>query len=103
MGRGIITGNTSTQYDMYGTRNNNSNILTTRTRDAEVTADLKERIAAEVKKMAPQIDNVYVSANPDFVGRMASYMEDVRLGHPIQGFVAEFNALVERIFPAKAG
>ena len=68
----------------------------------DVTADMKERIAAEVKKMAPQIDHVYVSANPDFVSRMTSYMEDVRLGHPIQGFVAEFNALVERIFPVKA-
>ena len=68
----------------------------------EVTAVMKERIAAEVKKMAPQIDHVYVSANPDFITRMTSYMEDVRLGHPIQGFVAEFNALVERIFPVKA-
>ena len=68
----------------------------------DVTAEMKERIAAEVKKMAPQIDHVYVSANPDFVSRMTSYMEDVRLGHPIQGFVAEFNALVERIFPVKA-
>ena len=64
----------------------------------EVTTVMKERIAAEVKKMAPQIDHVYVSANPDFITRMTSYMEDVRLGHPIQGFVAEFNALVERIF-----
>ena len=43
----------------------------------EVTTVMKERIAAEVKKMAPQIDHVYVSANPDFITRMTSYMEDV--------------------------
>jgi hypothetical protein len=70
---------------------------------SELAQGLKHRIAAEVVRMAPQIENVYVSANPDFVARMTSYMEDVRLGHPIQGYVAEFNAMVERIFPARAG
>ncbi|WP_164545724.1 YhcN/YlaJ family sporulation lipoprotein [Paenibacillus albus] len=66
-----------------------------------VTGDLKSRIASEVKSMAPQINEVYVSANPDFVDRMTGYMNDVRLGHPIQGFIAEFNAMVDRIFPAR--
>jgi hypothetical protein len=77
--------------------------LGTTAASADVAQMLKHRIAMEVHKMAPQINNVYVSANPDFVGRMTSYMEDVRLGHPIQGFVAEFNAMVERIFPAHSG
>ncbi len=103
MSRGMNSGNTSTDYDMYGTRSSSSITMkeTNRFNADDVTAEMKERISAEVKKMAPQIDNVYVSANPDFVSRMTSYMEDVRLGHPIQGFVAEFNALVERIFPMK--
>jgi YhcN/YlaJ family sporulation lipoprotein len=65
-----------------------------------VSPDLQARIAGIVQRMTPQIQNVYVSANPDFVARMTSYMDDVRLGHPIQSFVAEFNAMVERIFPA---
>ncbi|WP_219838375.1 YhcN/YlaJ family sporulation lipoprotein [Paenibacillus sp. R14(2021)] len=60
---------------------------------------LKDRIAQEVKRMSPQIKEVYVSSNPDFVNRMTAYMNDVRLGHPIQGFIAEFNAMVDRIFP----
>jgi hypothetical protein len=67
---------------------------------ANVSPDLQARIAGIVQRMTPQIQNVYVSANPDFVARMTSYMDDVRLGHPIQSFVAEFNAMVERIFPA---
>ncbi|UVI28607.1 YhcN/YlaJ family sporulation lipoprotein [Paenibacillus spongiae] len=70
------------------------------TNESKITGALKERIAKEVKTLAPQIDNVYVSANPDFVSRMTAYMEDVRLGHPIQGYIVEFNAMVDRIFPA---
>ncbi|RAP77448.1 YhcN/YlaJ family sporulation lipoprotein [Paenibacillus montanisoli] len=69
----------------------------------DVTDALKDRVANEVKRMAPSVKNVYVSANPDFVDRMTSYMNDVRTGHPIQGFVAEFNAMVDRVFPARAG
>jgi hypothetical protein len=71
--------------------------------NAAVTDTLKDRIANEVKKMSPQIKDVYVSANPDFVNRMTGYMNDVKLGHPIQGFIAEFNAMADRIFPHRAG
>lgn len=71
--------------------------------DSLVTDNLKTRIADKVKQLVPQADNVYVSANPDFVDRMTAYMNDVRLGHPIQGFIAEFNAMVDRIFPVNAG
>ncbi|MBW7474539.1 YhcN/YlaJ family sporulation lipoprotein [Paenibacillus oenotherae] len=70
--------------------------------DSKVTEDLKSQIAGKVKGMVPQVDNVYVSANPDFVDRMTAYMDDVRLGHPIQGFIVEFNAMVDRIFPHQA-
>jgi len=67
-----------------------------------LTAEVKEQIANKVKELNPSMEHVYVSANPDFVGRMNAYMNDVKLGHPIQGYIAEFNAMVERIFPAKA-
>ncbi|MFF2483984.1 YhcN/YlaJ family sporulation lipoprotein [Paenibacillus sp. NPDC058071] len=70
--------------------------------DSQLTEAIKKDIANEVKRMYPRVKNVYVSANPDFVGRMEGYMNDVRNGHPIQGFIAEFNAMAERIFPANA-
>ncbi|REE86165.1 YhcN/YlaJ family sporulation lipoprotein [Paenibacillus taihuensis] len=76
-------------------------MLTNNNTSTTATGDLKTRIANEVKAMAPQIKNVYVSANPDFVDRMTGYANDVKLGHPIQGFIAEFNAMVDRIFPAR--
>jgi YhcN/YlaJ family sporulation lipoprotein len=68
-----------------------------------LTAQIKDEIAGEVKRLRPSVEHVYVSANPDFVGRMNAYMNDVKLGHPIQGFIAEFNAMAERVFPAKSG
>lgn len=68
-----------------------------------LTDAMKDKIADQVKAMSPSVENVYVSANPDFTGRMQGYANDVRQGHPIQGFLAEFNALVERVFPAPSG
>ncbi|WP_169085333.1 YhcN/YlaJ family sporulation lipoprotein [Paenibacillus sp. PL91] len=67
-----------------------------------LTNQIKDEIAKEVRRLKPGVEHVYVSANPDFVGRMNAYMNDVKLGHPIQGFIAEFNAMAERIFPAKS-
>jgi YhcN/YlaJ family sporulation lipoprotein len=67
-----------------------------------LTNQIKDDIAKEVRRLKPGVEHVYVSANPDFVGRMNAYMKDVKLGHPIQGFIAEFNAMAERIFPASS-
>ncbi len=68
-----------------------------------VTDAVKDKIADHVKSLSPSVGNVYVSANPDFTGRMEGYAHDVKAGHPIQGLIVEFNALVERIFPAHSG
>lgn len=70
---------------------------------AQLTDAIKGQIANKIKELNPSIEHVYVSANPDFVGRMTAYMNDVKLGHPIQGFIAEFNAMAERVFPKKSG
>ncbi|WP_127533335.1 YhcN/YlaJ family sporulation lipoprotein [Paenibacillus kobensis] len=117
-GIGGVTGTSGmTPAPRYGTYNDNNNMYnradnmydgTYRARsgadanvDIQLTESVKSRIAAEVKKMAPSVDHVYISANPDFVDRMSGYWNEVQAGHPIQGFIAEFNAMVERLFPAK--
>ncbi|BBI34999.1 YhcN/YlaJ family sporulation lipoprotein [Cohnella abietis] len=71
--------------------------------DVALTDAVKDKIADQVKALSPSVENVYVSSNPDFTGRMRGYANDVKQGHPIQGFLAEFNALVERVFPAPSG
>jgi len=76
---------------------------TTATGHDKLTADLKNKVSNAVKEMRPQTGHVYVSANPDFVGRMKGYATDFSLGHPIQGFITEFNAMVDRVFPTVHG
>ncbi len=65
----------------------------------DVAGDLKARVEARVRSLVPGVQRVYVSANPDFYGRMQKWAEDVRQGRALQGFVEEFNTLVARIFP----
>ena len=92
---------TNGNYVGKSTADRYSRMNTMSTGEEALTAKVKEDIAREVKRMNPSVEHVYVSANPDFVGRMNGYMNDVKLGHPIQGFVAEFNAMAERLFPAR--
>lgn len=117
-GTGIGTGMTgSPRYGTYSTNNyrpySNNNIYNdgsvyharsggaAANADMQLTEQVKNSIAAEVKRIAPSVDHVYISANADFVDRMNGYWDDVKAGHPIQGFMAEFNAMVDRIFPVK--
>ncbi|WP_352923835.1 YhcN/YlaJ family sporulation lipoprotein [Peribacillus simplex] len=69
-------------------------------RDKDITNDLKERIADKVREADPSVDQVYVSANPDFVQRMEGYANDIENGKPVAGFAEEFRELVTRIFPS---
>lgn len=65
----------------------------------DVADDLKVRVADCVRSLVPGVQNVYVTANPDFYSRLQNWAEAVRQGRPLQGFVKEFNALVARLFP----
>lgn len=69
----------------------------------DLPEDLKTKVADRVRALSPTTENVYVSGNPDFAARMRNIALEARRGHPVQGFLTEFNALVERIFPAQAG
>ncbi|MGG0787836.1 YhcN/YlaJ family sporulation lipoprotein [Peribacillus simplex] len=68
--------------------------------DKDISNDLKERIADAVRGADPSVDQVYVSANPDFVQRMKGYANDIQNGKPVAGFAEEFRELVTRIFPS---
>lgn len=69
---------------------------------ADVPAAIKSKIAQKVKSVDPRVKNVYVTANPDFVGRMTSYAAEVNRGRPISGFATEFYSMVQRLFPTNA-
>ncbi|WP_160043871.1 YhcN/YlaJ family sporulation lipoprotein [Paenibacillus sp. USDA918EY] len=64
-----------------------------------VTSDVKDKITSVVKKADPNITNVYVSANPDFVQHVSNYATNVKSGHPVSGMVSQLSNMIERIFP----
>ncbi|HEY0828137.1 MAG TPA: YhcN/YlaJ family sporulation lipoprotein [Bacilli bacterium] len=70
---------------------------------SQVTNRMKQRIGKQVSRMNPNVNNVYVSANPDFVSRMRGFAQTAQQGRPIRGLIIEFNDMVNRIFPTNAG
>lgn len=64
-----------------------------------ITDQLENKIADQVRATDPDIQNVYVSSNPDFVNRMKDYAEKIKRGEPVKGLVEEFTEAVQRVFP----
>jgi YhcN/YlaJ family sporulation lipoprotein len=67
--------------------------------NAQISRSIEDQIAAQVRATDPNIQNVYVSTSPELVDRFNAYVRDVQQGRPVSGFVNEFNAIVQRIFP----
>ncbi|MFD1849968.1 YhcN/YlaJ family sporulation lipoprotein [Oceanobacillus bengalensis] len=82
-----------TDNNNRGQRNDNN------TFDDELSDEVKEKIGDIVKSVDRDIDNVYVSTNPDFFNLTNNYAEDVDRGEPIEGFFDQFSNMIERIFP----
>ena len=78
---------------------NNAYIGARLTDGRNLTGNLERKISDEVKAVDRDIDNVYVSVNPDFYDRMTNYSNDIRNGKPIEGFFDEFTQTVRRVFP----
>lgn len=67
--------------------------------DDEISKDLEDKIADKVREADNNIENVYVSLNPDFVERMNDYGNRINEGEPIEGFFEEFGEAVRNVFP----
>lgn len=65
----------------------------------KMTREIEDRIAQRVRSVDPDIENVYVSTNPDFVDRVNTYADDIRQGRPVAGFAEQFNEMIQRLFP----
>ena len=65
----------------------------------EVTKQLENKIADQVRATDPDIRNVFVSSNPDFVDRMRDYVDKINQGKPVTGLFEEFTETVRRVFP----
>ncbi|UPK42954.1 YhcN/YlaJ family sporulation lipoprotein [Paenibacillus pabuli] len=101
MMRGLTnSGNARTKTDgHYGMKSETSRIDST---DDNTPEEIKSKISAKIKQFAPHVENVYVSANPDFVQHVETYSKDIRNGKPVSGMINTFQSMVERIFPTNA-
>ncbi|MHA7964583.1 YhcN/YlaJ family sporulation lipoprotein [Paenibacillus sp. CAU 1782] len=70
------------------------------TGEENLTDTIRSEVEVIVKRLRPDVEHVYISAHPEFVGRLNAYMNDAKEGYPVQNYIMEFNALAERIFPA---
>lgn len=67
--------------------------------DQQLTRDIEDKIANQVRATDPNIQNVYVSTSPELVDRFNTYVHDVQQGRPVAGFVDQFKEIVARVFP----
>jgi spore cortex protein len=67
--------------------------------EGELAEDMKNKIAQKVKAVDPDIDNVNVSTNPDFVDRVREYADAVDRGEPVEGLFDQLNEGIQRLFP----
>ena len=64
-----------------------------------LSKDLEDKIAEKVREVKSDVNNVYVSLNPDFVDRMRDYGTRISEGEPIEGFFDEFGEAIRNVFP----
>jgi YhcN/YlaJ family sporulation lipoprotein len=67
--------------------------------EGQLSREMEDQIAQQIRSVDPSIQNVYVSTNPEFVDRTNRYVTDVGQGRPVTGFFEEFNEMVQRIIP----
>lgn len=65
----------------------------------ELTDDVKEQISDIVQSVDNDIDNVYVTTNPDFADLTNDYVDDMNEGKPVRGFFDQIGNMIDRVFP----
>lgn len=69
----------------------------------ELSDEIKDKIGDIVRSVDEDIDNVYVSTNPDFLDLTTNYADDLNQGRPIGGFFDQIGTMLDRLFPENAG
>lgn len=67
----------------------------------DLSDKLEKEVTQAVKDADDNINNVYVSSNPDFIDLTSNYMRDLDRGEPIEGFFDQFTEMIERVFPTR--
>src|SRR5699024_72043 len=67
--------------------------------DSQISKELETKVANKVREAKSDVDQVYVSLDPDFVERMRDYRTRIDEGEPIEGFFDEFGEAIRDMFP----
>ncbi|GAA0490375.1 YhcN/YlaJ family sporulation lipoprotein [Salinibacillus aidingensis] len=65
----------------------------------QVSDQLKRRVSKVVKATDEDINDVFVSANPEFFNQAGDYADQIENGDPIEGLFKEMGDMFQRIFP----
>jgi spore cortex protein len=65
----------------------------------DVNDEMKKKVSDQVQAADQNINEVFVSSNPDFMERMRGYRDDIQNGNPVRGLFDQFSETVQRIFP----
>jgi YhcN/YlaJ family sporulation lipoprotein len=64
----------------------------------DISHAFKQRIAEQIRLARPDIHDVFISANRQFINRLNYYAQESWKGHSLQAYLPEFNQMVMQIF-----
>lgn len=64
----------------------------------DLSHPFKQTIALKIRELHPEVKDVFISANRDFVNRVNKLSQEQWMGRSLNGYVKEFNAICEEIF-----
>ncbi len=66
---------------------------------SDLSSELKQRVAMKVRELNPQVLEVFISSNRDFVNQLNVYAQMKWTGKSTKGHLSDFNRMVKRYFP----
>jgi len=64
----------------------------------EISGELKQTIAVHIRRLAPTVQEVHISANQEFVNHLVQYAQEAWSGHSLSPWTESFNTLVKHQF-----
>ncbi|GIQ67856.1 hypothetical protein DUZ99_03045 [Xylanibacillus composti] len=66
---------------------------------SDLSSELKQKIAMKVRELNPQVLEVFITSNRDFVNRLNEYAQMKWTGKSSEGDILDFNHMVKKYFP----
>ncbi|REE68002.1 hypothetical protein A8990_14051 [Paenibacillus taihuensis] len=64
----------------------------------QISGELKQTIAVHVRRLAPAVQEVHISANKEFNNHLIQYAQEAWAGHSLAPWLSSFNKLVKHQF-----